>query len=95
MDINLRHDHVQSVSRLFVSYLFYTVSFVPNNKYIIKLTETSLIYAHGYGIYICSRLFRIFAHAELFDIFHLFTLLLEEFDYTVRIQYALIAVERK
>ena len=31
--------------------------------------------------YICGHLFRIHAHAELFDLFHLFTLFLEEFDY--------------
>ena len=34
------------------------------------------------GVYIYSRLFRILALAELFGIFHLFTLFLEEFDYT-------------
>ena len=34
------------------------------------------------GVYICGRLFRIPAHAELFGLFHLFILFLEEFDYT-------------
>ena len=51
--------------------------------------------AHGCGVYICSRLFRILAHAELFGIFHLFTLFLEEFDCTAGVQHALVAVERK
>ena len=41
------------------------------------------------------HLFRILAHAEPFGIFHLFTFFLEEFDYTARAQYALVAVERK
>ena len=45
--------------------------------------------------YNISRLFRIVAHAELFGIFHLFTLILEEFDYTARVQHALVAIERK
>ena len=47
------------------------------------------------GVYICSRLFRILAYAELFGIFHLFTLFLEEFDYTARVQHVLVAVEQK
>ena len=33
--------------------------------------------------------FRIYAHAKLFGLFHLFTLFLEEFDYTARIQHVL------
>ena len=41
------------------------------------------------GVYICGRLFRIPAHAELFGLLHLFTLFLEEFDYTARAQHAL------
>ena len=45
--------------------------------------------------YNISRLFRIVAHAELFGILHLFTLILEEFDYTARVQHALVVVERK
>ena len=36
-----------------------------------------------------GRLFRIPAHAELFGLFHLFTLFLEEFDYTARVQHVL------
>ena len=51
--------------------------------------------AHGRGVYTCLRLFRLLAHADLFGIFHLFRLLLEEFDYTARVQHALVAVERK
>ena len=55
---------------------------------------TQIIYAlhAGRGVYICSRLFRILAHAELFGIFSLF---LEEFDYTARVQHALVAIQRK
>ena len=41
------------------------------------------------GVYICGRLFRIPAHAELFGLFLLFTLLLEEFDYIARVQHVL------
>ena len=41
------------------------------------------------GVYICGRLFRIPAHAELFDLLHLFTLFLEEFDYSARVQHVL------
>ena len=49
-----------------------------------------LIYtAHGRGVYICGRLFRIHAHAEFFGLFHLFTLFLEEFDYIARVQHVL------
>ena len=49
-----------------------------------------IIYAaHGRGVYICGRLFRIPAHAELIGLFHLFTLFLEEFDYTARVQHVL------
>ena len=49
-----------------------------------------LIYAaHGRGVYICGRLFRIPAHVEHFGLFHLFTLFLEEFDYTARVQHVL------
>ena len=36
--------------------------------------------------------FRIPAHADLLGIFHLFTLFLEEFDYTARVQHTLVAV---
>ena len=43
----------------------------------------------GLGVYICGRLFRIPAHAELFGLFHLFTLFLKEFDYTAREQHVL------
>ena len=57
---------------------------------------TSLVYtASMRGVYICSRLFKLLAHAELFGIFHLFTLFLKEFDYTTRVQHELVAVERK
>ena len=52
-----------------------------------------ILYLRG-AAYNCSRLFRILAHAELFGIFHLFTLFLEEFYYTARVQHALVAVER-
>ena len=45
--------------------------------------------AHGRGVYICGRLFRIPAHAELFNLLHLFTLFLEEFDYSARVQHVL------
>ena len=49
-----------------------------------------LIYAaHGRSVYICGPLFRIHAHAERFGLFHLFTLFLEEFDYTTRVQHVL------
>ena len=41
------------------------------------------------GVYIGGRLFRIPAHAELFSLFDLFTLILEEFDYTARVQHVL------
>ena len=49
------------------------------------------------GIYICSRLFRILAHAKLFGIFHLFTWFLDKFDYTAtcRVHHAQVAVEWK
>ena len=63
---------------------------------LFKCSPKILIYAaHGRGVYNCSRLFRMLAHAELFGIFNLFTLVLEEFDYTARVQHALVAVERK
>ena len=39
--------------------------------------------------YICGRLFRIPTHAELFGRVHLFTVFLEEFDYTARVQHDL------
>ena len=38
------------------------------------------------GVYICSRLYEVLAHAELFGLFHLFTLFFEVFDYTARVQ---------
>ena len=41
----------------------------------------------------CGRLFLIPAHAELFGLFHLFTLFLEEFDYTARVQHVLHTTE--
>ena len=47
--------------------------------------------AHGRGVYICGHLFRIPAHAELFGLFHLFTMCLEEFDYTAGVQHILHA----
>ena len=67
-------------------------------RVIHKADETELshrllavIYAaHGCGVYI-----RLLAQAELFGIFHLFALFLEEFSYTARVQPALAAVERK
>ena len=37
------------------------------------------------GVYICSCVYEILAHAELFGLFHLFTLFLGEFDYTGRV----------
>ena len=40
-------------------------------------------------VYICSRLFEIHGHAEHFDLFHLFTLFLRDFDYTARVQHVL------
>ena len=53
----------------------------------------SIVYyaAHGRGVYICGRLFRIHVHAhkELFGLLHLFTLFYEEFDYTARVQHVL------
>ena len=60
-----------------------------------NVARAEFIYAHGRGVYICSRLFRILAHAEVFGIFHLFKLFLEGFDYTAKVQHALVAVERK
>ena len=42
-----------------------------------------------------GHIFRILKHAELFGIFHFFTLFLEEFDNTARVQHALAAVERQ
>ena len=45
--------------------------------------------AHGRSVYIFGRLFRIHGHAELFGLFHLFTLFLEEFGYTARLQHVL------
>ena len=50
---------------------------------------SELLFTPRIGVYICGRLFRIPAHAELFGLFHLFTLFLEEFDYTARVQYVL------
>ena len=46
-------------------------------------------------VHICFRLFRILAHAELFVFFPFVHIVLEEFDYTARVQNALAAVERK
>ena len=46
-------------------------------------------------VYHCSRVFEILTHGELFGIFHWFTLFVEEFDYTARVQQALVAVEQK
>ena len=51
--------------------------------------ETVIYAAQGRGVYIFGCLFRISAHAELFGLFHLFTLFLEEFDYTARVQHVL------
>ena len=64
-------------------------------KWFLYETFDMLTIQAVHGVYICSRPFRILAHAEFFGIFHLFTLLLEEFDYTARVQHALVAVERK
>ena len=58
----------------------------------------NLIYAaHRRGIYISSRLFEILAHAELFSLFHLFTLFLEELIILLEYNmfYILVAVVRK
>ena len=56
-----------------------------------KLTSNFAIFVVIYmrGVYVCDHLFRIPAHAEFFGIFHLFTLFLEEFDYTARVQHVL------
>ena len=38
------------------------------------------------GVNVCPREFEVLAHAELFGLFYLFTLFLEQFDYTARVQ---------
>ena len=42
-----------------------------------------------YAAHICSCVFRIFVHTELFGLFLLFALFLEEFDYTATVQHVL------
>ena len=64
-------------------------------SYLCFILVLCLVFLRRRGVYICSRLFRILAHADLFGIFHLFTLFLEEFDYTARVQHALVAVKQK
>ena len=84
-------------------YLFSSVSSV-GAEYIFVL----VCFKCGRGVYICSRLFQVWARSiylfpsvsntcacGTFRYFPLFTLFLEEFDYTARVQHALVAVERK
>ena len=54
-----------------------------------KLTPQKTYLSRVRRIYICGRLFRIPAHAELSGLFHLFALFLKEFDYTARVQFVL------
>ena len=54
-----------------------------------RLTRKSITSVH---LLRAAYIFRILAHAELFGIFHLFTVFLEEFDYTARVQHALVTV---
>ena len=50
------------------------------------MASATVIYAaHVRGVYICPRVYEVLAHAERFGVFHLFTLFLEEFDYTTRV----------
>ena len=70
-------------------FLAVCITFIVSVDVFLAICITFIYGAHGRGVYICGRPFRIPAHAELIGLFPLFTLFLEEFDYTSRVQHVL------
>ena len=69
---------------MLVSSMCQAVECIVRTRHLVLLVTGWLI-----ASLICGRLFRIPAHAELFSLFHLFTLFLDEYDYTARVQHVL------